>query len=110
MRTILEKIALAAGLLSALIAAIGPALIAPQFRAVFEGFNAELPTLTTFFIYYYHALWLLPITVIYVWYKWPLPKHGALSSCLIGILGLALVFSVGVVALYLPIFNQGAGA
>ena len=110
MRTTPEKIALAAGLLSALIAAIGPALVAPQFRAVFEGFNAELPTLTTFYIYYYHVLWLLPTTVLFAWYKWPLPKHGALLSCLIGIFGLALVFSVGVVAVYLPILNQGASA
>jgi hypothetical protein len=110
MRTTPEKIALVVGLLSALIAAVGPALVAPQFRAVFENLNAKLPTLTSFFIYYHHALWLLPLTVLLVWYKWPAPKHGALLSSLIGILSLTLVFLLGVIAIYLPVFNLEATA
>lgn len=110
MRTTREKIALVVGLLSALIAAAGPALLVPQFRSVFESLNAKLPALTNFFIYYHHALWLLPIAVLVVWYKWPSPKHGALLSSLVGILSLMLVFLVGVIALYLPVFNLEASA
>jgi hypothetical protein len=110
MRTTPEKIALVVGLLSALIATIGPILVVPQFRIIYESFNAKLSILTNFFIYYHHALWLLPITVIWVWNKWPSPKYGALLSCLIGLLGLALIFSVGITAVYLPILNLEAGA
>lgn len=110
MRTTPEKAALIVGLLSALTASLGAALIAPKFRGVFEGFNTELPTLTTFFTYYHHALWLLPLTVLFVWFKWPLPKHGALYSCLIGVLGLALVLIVGTRAFYLPVLNQASVA
>ncbi len=110
MRSTLEKIALIVGLVSAQIAVIGPILITPQFRAVFESFHADLPPLSNFFIYYHHVLWLLPITVFIVWYKWPVPKHGALFSFLLGVLGLVMVFLLGVYAMYLPIHNLNAGA
>ena len=109
MRSTLEKIALTVGLLSALIAVIGPILVTPQYLAVFENFHADIPPLTTFFIYYHHTLWLLPITVLIAWFKWPAPKNGALFSCLIGVIGLALVFSAGVYDMYLPVHNLDAG-
>jgi hypothetical protein len=103
MRTTSEKIALTVGLLSAAITAAVAELVIPQFRAVFEGFQAELPTATMLMVDYYRALWLLPLAVLGIWYCWPKPKHGALSSCLIGIASLVIVIPLMTYILYLPV-------
>ena len=105
MRTLFEKTALIIGLLSALTAATGATVLAPQFESVFTSLGAELPAITKHFLNYHHALWLLPICVFTIWYKVPPPKIGALCALLAGILGLTLTFLFSVIAVYEPIFN-----
>jgi type II secretory pathway component PulF len=110
MRSTSEKIALSVGLLCAVITAAVAEAVVPQFRSVFEGFQAELPTLTMLAVYYYHALWLLPLLVLGIWYRWPRPGHRALFSCLTGVAGIVIVIPVLVYAMYLPVFNHGAAS
>jgi type II secretory pathway component PulF len=107
MRSAAEKIALTVGLLCAVITAAVAETLVPQFRAVFEGFQAEVPALTKLALYYYHALWLLPLVVLGIWYGWPKPRHRALFSCLTGIVALVIVIPALVYVLYLPILNLG---
>lgn len=103
MRTQSEKIALAVGLLCAVIAAALAEAVVPQFRGVFEGFQTELPTATMLVVNYYRALWLLPLAVLGIWYSRPKSKNGALSACLTGVVSLAVLLPVLLYTLYLPV-------
>ncbi|MET1079681.1 MAG: hypothetical protein ABWY06_16855 [Pseudomonas sp.] len=102
-----EKLALAVGLICAVVAAVIPLLTAPQFRSVFEAFHAELPLLTRFFIYYTQGLWLLSAAVIGAWLCWPQPTQRATAVVLIGVGGLGLLTPLYIYAMYLPIYNLG---
>lgn len=92
------------GLVCAILAALIPTLLVPQFGQIFESFGAELPSSTRLLLQGYLALWALPGFVLLAWLFWPQPQRRAAAACWVGALSLVLIFPLCMGALYLPIF------
>jgi hypothetical protein len=95
------------GLLSAVIAAVLPLIVVPQYRAFFDLTGIHLPLLTTFFVNYGAALWLLPLSVLWAWFYWPRSTRRGLAACVIGVVSLLLVVPLLWLGMYLPILRWG---
>jgi len=95
------------GLVCALLTALTPTIVIPQFQQVFSSFGAQLPLLTRIAIDQHLWLWLLSLLVIAVWLFWPRPKQRALAACLLGAGGLVIIIPLMILAMYLPIFQLG---
>lgn len=95
------------GLVCALLTALTPTMVIPQFQQVFSSFGAQLPLLTRIAIDQHLGLWLLPLLVIAVWLFWPRPKQRPLAACLVGAGGLVIIIPLLILAMYLPIFQLG---
>ena len=100
-----NRIQLTVGLVSALIAALIPTLVVPQFRQMLEAFGADLPLISYLTLYYYPALWALPLLVLAARSFWPQPRQRGIAACLIGLIPLVMMIPFLLVALYLPIFK-----
>lgn len=100
-------ILLLTGIAAALLAALVPTLVVPQFQQVFASFGAELPLLTRLALEQHLWLWLLPVLVIAAWLFWPRPRQRSLAACLVGAGGLAIIVPLLILAMYLPILQLG---
>ncbi len=98
------------GLFLSLFMTCVPALIlsiaVPQFREVFSTFGPELPWLTLIVVKGYLATWLLPVSVVAVWFGWPSLKQRSFIVFAIGLVSVMLT-PFCIIALYLPIFKLG---
>lgn len=101
-------IQLIAGLMCALLAALIPTLVIPQFRQVFTSFGTDLPLTTRIALNYHLWLWLLPLVVIAVRLFWPRARKRPRAACLAGIAGLVIALAATLLAMYLPIYQMGS--
>ena len=97
------------GLFSSLFMTCFPALIlsivVPRFGDVFASFGAELPLLSRMVAKGYLAAWLLPLSIVIVWFCWPNPKQRNFMLAITLVSMLLVPFYV--IGLYLPIFKLG---
>lgn len=98
---------LLAGLVCALLTALVPTLVIPQFEEVFASFGATLPLPTRLMIELHPWLWLLPLPVVAVRLFWPRPRQRPLAACLLGACALGLIIPLLILAMYLPILQLG---
>ena len=95
------------GMVCALIAALTPTLIIPQFQQVFDGFGTEMPLITHIALSYHLWLWTLPVLVVAARIFWPKAQWRPLASCLVGVISLIVVIPAIILAMYMPIFQLG---
>lgn len=81
--------------------------LVPQFAELYDGFGADLPTLTSWLQHYYHAVLVIPIALIIAWRFWPASSRAS-ALVLIGGVGSMLFLYIVIVGIYLPLFNMGS--
>src|SRR5690606_7847840 len=86
-------IQLIAGLMCALLAALIPTLVIPQFHQVFTSFGTDLRLTTRIALNHRLWLWLLPLVVIAVRLFWPRARKRPRASCLVGVGGLVIALA-----------------
>ena len=79
------------------------------FTPAYAAFDAHIPWFTEMVLRIYWAAWFLPLLVIAVWFGWPNPQQRSWAVLAIGLVSIFLLLPLGLAALYLPIFNLGAG-
>jgi hypothetical protein len=98
---------LAIGLIAPLLIGLGTLAVAPQFKATFSAFGADLPWMTQILMDYPWMLCPAPLAVLALWAVWPARQRDN-AAYLFGVM-LAVAGSAFVVfALYQPIFLLGA--
>ena len=100
---VLPVYSLACAVLTALI----PSLVVPQFREALASYGAKLPTLTAMVFALHHGLWLLPVLVFVAWRVLP-GTLGLRAARAIGIGGLLVLLPLVIIGMYLPIFRLAA--
>ena len=81
----------------------------PQFQAVFTNFGADLPWPTAAVLATYRGWALSALLPMAVWSGWPPTRDRAAAAVACGWLLAGLMVTIGVLAMYLPIFRL-AGA
>lgn len=91
------------GLVCAILTALIPTLVVPNFSEVFRSFGAQLPWPTQLLLQGHLGLWILPVLVLVIWWLWPTPRNRAKAACWFGALSLVVGVPACMIALYLPI-------
>lgn len=93
------------GITLTLVPAIIVTLVVPRFIAVYEGYGAALPNLTSWVVQGYLCIWLLPMLALGFLLGSSDRAQGARLSLYTGLFGLLGCLPTVVFALYLPIFR-----
>ncbi|MGE8361416.1 hypothetical protein [Pseudomonas sp.] len=96
------------GVLGVLFASVAPVFamwFVPAYRTIHESLSTGLPILTASYLYYSFLLWLLPLAVIVMAFRWPKTRWGEWIACLAGFVGMLVSVALCVVAMYLPAFG-----
>jgi len=93
------------GIALTLVSAIVVTLVVLQFRAIFEGFGAVLPNLSSWVVKGYLLIWLLPIAAIGFALGLPDRAQGARLSMYTGLFAVLGCLPTVILAMYLPIFH-----
>lgn len=96
------------GLIFAIVGAVIIGLVAPQYRATFDAFGADLPIFSRIVAYHTYFVVLLPASVLAVRFLWPRVERRPIYSFVVGLGWLLASPLVLLIAGYLPIFMLGA--
>jgi hypothetical protein len=98
----------AIGLLNVLVVAIAASILVPQFMVMFQGFGAELPTITHLMLDTYRWWAVLALAVPMVWASWPNRRTRGVTGLIVGSVIALLLAAFCVWACYAPIFALAA--
>ena len=100
------KLGLASALAATTVAALVPALVADNYRKVFDSFGIEVPAITAFFLYHHWWLLVVPVAMLGLWVLW---KDDASRNRRVGVIGAlcAVVMIAGaVIAMAIPTWQM----
>jgi type II secretory pathway component PulF len=100
-----EYLALGLALAFSTLITVGLNLVIPAFEEVFRSFGAELPLLAVFYIRFRWSFLALPVLVLIAWRYWPNPNARSLAAVFLGIVIPIVLLVVGILAMYLPIYD-----
>jgi type II secretory pathway component PulF len=94
------------GVLCAVIGALVPTILVPQYKELFAAFGGDLPLATSVLVRFYPALWIIPVLLLFARGTWPkiATKGGAVAVA--GLSFLVIVIPLTFYLLYLPVFQM----
>ncbi|MBL8300920.1 MAG: hypothetical protein JNN30_21470 [Rhodanobacteraceae bacterium] len=103
-----DYLLLAIGMADVLVVAVGALIMVPGFAASYQGFGAEVPTITHLLLVTYRGWGLFALFVPLVWWIWPDPRTRGLVGLIAGSILALLLLAFGLWAGYAPYFALAA--